>query len=160
MEPAPAELPPLVIQRIYPASCQTVYDAWTHRAALEQWFAPEEGMTIRVLELELHEGGRYRIEMVDTDGVTSHTVNGRFEVVDPPNQLVFTWAWEPHPGERPLDYAPCRVIVDLEAVGEGTRLTLTHQHLPSQPLIKEHESGWHGCLARLGDRVADSGATW
>jgi len=143
-----AETATLILERTYPATPQAVFNAWTQAQALERWFAPTDEMSTRVLELDLREGGQYRIQMIEADGAVN-TVTGTFEAVDPPKQLVFSWGWEPGPGETPLDYSRSRVIVDIEPVTDGARLTLTHVRLPNEEMRNEHEGGWNGCLDRL-----------
>lgn len=158
MEPARAETHALVIERTYAVPPRAVFNAWTRPQALERWFAPGSDMRTRVLELDPRVGGRYRIQMIEADG-SINTVTGRFEVVDPPRQLIFSWRWEPRPGEQALDYSQTQVIIDIEAVAEGTHMTLTHLRLPNDSLHNEHESGWQGCLDRLGRYAASTVAS-
>ena len=148
MEPARAETPTLILERHYAAKPQDVFDAWTQAQALERWFAPTDDMRTRVLELDVREGGRYRIQMIEADG-RIHTVSGTFQVFDAPNRLVFSWGWEPQPNETPLDYSRTQIVLEMRAVEGGTRMTLSHCSLPSEEMRHEHEGGWKGCLDRL-----------
>ncbi len=148
-----AETATLVLERTYEATPQALFNAWTQAQALERWFAPTDEMSTRVLELDLREGGRYRIQMIEADGAIN-TVTGTFQVVNSPNQLIFSWGWEARPGETPLDYSRSHVIVDIEAVDGGAKLRLTHAQLPNEEMRSEHEGGWNGCLDRLAHHLS------
>lgn len=146
------EIPKLIIQRRFDVPCEKVFEAWTRPEALERWFAPCDTMGTRVLTWELNLGGRYRIRMSEQGG-KEYVVGGLFRDIDPPNRLVFTWAWEPHPDETPLDYSQCTVTVELRPVGDGTELTLIHERLPNEAMRTEHQVGWEGCLDRLAQSL-------
>ena len=60
----------LVLTRVLPASREKVFAAWTDKAMIKQWFCPSEGMTVPVAELEVREGGAYRLVIEESDGGT------------------------------------------------------------------------------------------
>jgi hypothetical protein len=60
-------------------------------------------------------------------------------------RLVYTWDWE----EEAHAVGETLVTVDLEAVGNSTQLTFTHERFPNAEAAGEHEQGWGSCLNRL-----------
>jgi uncharacterized protein YndB with AHSA1/START domain len=137
----------LQIARTLPAPRDKVFRAWTQAQALKTWFAPSEKYITRVAQLDVHTGGRYRIEM-EIEG-KSHIVVGTYQEVLPPEWLVFTWKWETEP-----QHGESVVTIELADRAGKTELTLTHEKFPSDAARDEHNKGWTGCLDRLGQYVA------
>lgn len=136
----------LVLTRILPASRQKVFAAWTVAAQVKRWFCPSEGMTVPVAELDVREGGTYRLVIEDTKGQT-YSPSGIYEKIVPNEQLVFSWKW----ADSELI---TRVTVDLRALSDNeTELMLTHEGFPDTAIRDRHDKGWEGCLAKLTDVI-------
>jgi uncharacterized protein YndB with AHSA1/START domain len=90
-------------------------------------------------ELEPRAGGAFA---VDINGVL---VRGRYEVVDRPNRLVFSWGML---GSQDMPPGSTSVEVILTPSGEATDLTLRHHNLPPDQL-ELHGVGWGHFLGRL-----------
>jgi len=133
----------LTMTRQLDASKQSVYEAWTQQDALTAWFAPSNEMTTTIHLLELQVGGKYKIEMLETNG-TSHVVHGEYVELNPYDLLVFTWKWESD--EQKVDSL---VTIEIREVNGKTEMTLTHEKLVSQESVDLHSEGWTGCLAQL-----------
>lgn len=133
----------LRLERTYNVPCGEVYKAWTDANALSQWFAPSSEFKVRVTDLDVRKGGRYRIEMHSPDGNT-YTVVGEYIEVIPLLKLVMTWAWE---NSDPPD--EMLVTVEFTDNGDNTALTLVHEKLLNKESRDLHEEGWVGCLASL-----------
>lgn len=133
----------LTMNRQFKASKKAVYDAWTNEEALKNWFAPTSEMTTVVHVLELHVGGKYRIEMIETTG-TSHKIHGEYVALNPYDQIVFTWEWESD--EQKVNSL---VTIDLSEKDGTTNMVLTHEKLASQESVDLHSEGWTGCLGQL-----------
>lgn len=141
----------LRVTRRFRASRQRVFRAWTQPELLMKWFVEDDG-EMRVLELDLREGGRYRLEGTVQD--RPWRILGTYLEVRPPEKLVYTWTWENDPllGEPEGDTL---VTVEFQEKGAETELVLTHERFVSDKARAEHNSGWIGCLDRLGGLVED-----
>jgi uncharacterized protein YndB with AHSA1/START domain len=107
-------------------------------------------------------GGSYRVRMPD-----GFAAAGTFTAVDPPRLLVFTWGFADAEAARHTKHqageataggampaGSTRVTVTLVPDGDGTRLTLRHDGLPSAELVKAHQVAWETYLPRLAIRAA------
>lgn len=99
------------------------------------------------VEVDLREGGRYRIGMDIPNEEGVKFVGGTYEQIVPDEKLVFTWAWE---SWNPETHQDTLVSVEFNAVGNKTELVLKHEQFRDEKMRKEHNQGWEGCLGRLG----------
>ncbi len=92
--PLPQPEATLEVRRTYAAPREKVFAAWTERRHLEHWMCnPEKKNVTRYLEFDLREGGKYVLEVRTPDG--SRYINkGTYELIRPPEKIVFSWAWE------------------------------------------------------------------
>ena len=133
-----------------------VFPYFTDPAKYVQWMGSEA-------TLEARPGGIYEVRMSD-----GFRAAGRFGLVDPPRQVVFTWGFADEKaashtlhqagdatGGSAMPAGSTRVTVTLEPDGDsGTRLTLRHEDLPNDELTKAHQTAWETYLPRLAARVA------
>lgn len=137
----------LMIRRSFAADLDTVFDALTNPAALRQWFGPGT-VTPTTVSCDLRVGGQWAIEMVDPD-CNEHNVSGEYLEIDPPNRVVFSWAWASTPD------AVSRVTYALSRGERGqTVLTLTHERLGDGQIRDRHGIGWGGSLDNLAPWLA------
>ena len=146
MAPAPASQTASVtlrLTRTLAAPRDKVFRAWTTPAELKRWAGPGD-MVTPLAEVDLKVGGRYRIHMQAPDG-TVHKVTGVYQVVDPPQRLVYTWTWETGP-ER----SETLVTVEFHERGaDKTEVVLSHERFSSAELRDRHQQGWTGCLEKF-----------
>ena len=133
-----------------------VFRYWTDPVRYVRWMGA-------VAALDARPGGRYEVAMSD-----GFRAAGRYESVDPPHRVAFTWGFaddeaashtkhQPRegaaqPGEGAASAMPAgstRVTVTLAAAGKGTHLTLRHDNLPSAELAAAHRVAWETYLPRL-----------
>ncbi len=72
-------------------------------------------------------------------------ISGRFEHIEPPHKLVYTWKVEPANSD------PERVTVRFEPHELGTEVIVVHERIASEPARDQHQGGWEGCLDGLAD---------
>lgn len=138
-----ATQPSLTLKRRLQARPEKVYAAWTDPEKIAHWFGPSQVIAGLVqAEIDLRNGGHYRIAFDMTDG-QHHQVGGVYRDVVPNRKLVFSWAWHTTPERQSL------VTVSLQPDGDGTLLTLQHEQLFDEAARDGHESGWIGTLDKL-----------
>lgn len=130
----------ITLRRIVRAPRARVFDAWTKAEHLRQWWGPGP-VTCPEAEVDLREGGQYRIANREEDG-NIIWIEGAFERVERPSELVYSWSI----GDGG---APSRVTVRFAEHPEGTELTLTHERIASDAIRENHLMGWNGCLDKL-----------
>jgi uncharacterized protein (TIGR03086 family) len=97
--------------------------------------------------VDLRAGGAYRFTIVP-----GQTAAGTYREVEPGRRLVFGWGWE---GDVGLPPDGSTVVITIEPVDGGSRVTLVHEGLdPDQEA--RHSEGWDHFLDRLA-RVATTG---
>ena len=138
----------LVVRRTIRASCDRLFDAWTHAAELVSWWGPRS-VRCTAAEVDLRVGGRYRIENLLASGARV-TIAGEFTLVDRPHRLAYTW--NVTPGEAGTAEL---VTVRFDARGDSaTDVIVTHERIASAAARTSHEEGWVGCLEGLARHAA------
>jgi uncharacterized protein YndB with AHSA1/START domain len=132
----------IVLERLFDADAQALYEAWTDPEIMAQWFFVGADWSVEV-ENELHVGGGFRLSMRVPSGAT-HTMHGEYLELDPDRRIVFSWT--SHVAEN------TRVTIDLEPRGDQTLLRLTHELVPTPDAREAHRQGWGGCLDNLASR--------
>jgi uncharacterized protein YndB with AHSA1/START domain len=88
----------LEFDRIYDASLETVWLAWTEPERLKQWWGPDN-VTIPECVVDLRVGGRFYIVMEAGEAMgpykgTCWPMDAKFTIVEPPSKLAYTaTAW-------------------------------------------------------------------
>ena len=146
----------LVLERVFNAPPERVYQAWTDPELLKQWFAPKPFTTPRA-EMDVRQGGASTIVMRDPDG-NDYPNRGVYLEVVPNRRLVSTDAYVDAwlPSERPF----MTMILEFEDAGEGrTKATYTIRHW-TEEARKQHEEmgfyeGWGQCAEQLEELLAN-----
>lgn len=150
----------LLIDRIFDAPRELVFEAWTSRAHLDRWSCPK-GFTLPFSEGEIRDGGWFRVCMRSPEG-RDHWVSGTYREVSAPGKIVFTHAWDDESGERG---AETLVTVTFDAIStDRTRMRLHQAFFTSRQNRDGHVEGWNESLDKLRSLLAtlaapDRGAT-
>lgn len=142
-------VPRVRIRRLIDAPCAEVFAAWMDADAMRHWMRPGPMSDVQC-ELDVREGGRYRIVMVGPEGERSEH-EGEYRVVDSPNKLVFTWI------SSRTEQRETVVTVDFVERGDRTELVLTHEGLPHDEAAEIHTRGWTAIVDTLAERMEASG---
>lgn len=136
----------VTIVRRLKASPSKVFAAWTRPATLVRWFSPGDDM-ITGVETELREGGRYRIEAIDSHG-RPYSISGTYLEIVENERLVLSWNYDGPVAA--LRTKATLVSADLRAINSAlTELTLTHEKNPDREVAGLNRANWNSCLAKL-----------
>lgn len=139
----------LIARRRIAAPPEVVFAAWTEPEQLKRWWGPK-GVTCPQAEVDLREGGRYRIANQLPGGHVTW-ITGVFDRVERPHRLVYTWAHEP----VDKDTEQTRVTVRFESRGTGTEVIVIHERFATQDSQERHAQGWEGCLEGLARHLGE-----
>jgi len=143
----------LRLERTFDAPAHAVFDAWTNPEVLKRWWSVDPTWSTTVAEVDLRDGGSYRLSMKGPDEDAPHAVRGRYLRVAPPELLEYTWAWEQGDGQLGPEST---VTVRFLTEGERTRVTIEHSGLTSPESRDRHGEGWAGCMTSL-ERLFEQG---
>src|SRR5689334_13182171 len=138
------------MNRVFKASPERVFRAWTEPDAIKRWFGPEGYHTVSA-EVDLRVGGKYRFGTQDTDG-TIYYISGIYHDIQRPSKLVFTFVQEyeiSNPNREIM-----LVTIEFIAQGDGTRVLMTQEHLPDQQTLQGHQAGWESGFDRMAQLVS------
>lgn len=134
----------IVVRRTFQNTPEALFSAWTNADELQQWFHPMEVIATKSVEVDLQVGGRYRIEMQNTETKEAFVCVGSYQEIERPNKLVFTWSWE-----QGQDVGETLVTIDFVQQADGTEVVITHERFPNLEAAQHHTEGWTGCLEML-----------
>jgi uncharacterized protein YndB with AHSA1/START domain len=135
----------LELSRIYNASRERVFAAWTDPDKAARWWVPQDCELVST-KMDVREGGGWHRRMKVPDG-TIIAKWGEYREIVSPERLVFTYNSQYADGTTDPETL---VTVTLEALsGNRTRLTLRHERFWSEPARIGHTGGWEGSLERL-----------
>jgi uncharacterized protein YndB with AHSA1/START domain len=134
----------LETKRLIKAPRDRVYAAWTDPAQLKKWFGPENVKT-RDLVADVRVGGQFRWDCTDPEG-KELTISGEYRELQSGRKIVFTWQLE-----EDEDWKNHSSLVTVEFFDRegGTEVRLTHEKLPTEPSLDDHEQGWNSVLDKL-----------
>jgi uncharacterized protein YndB with AHSA1/START domain len=156
----------LVITRTFNAPRELVWNAWTEKELLEQWWGPK-GLKIEVLAFDLQPNGVFHYSMTAANG---YAMWGKFVYKDivAQEQLVFTSAFADVEGNAVKNPFLMRlaletlITVTLEEQDGKTSLTLKGQPIDATQeerdayfaLVGNMEQGFGGTFDKLGEVLA------
>jgi uncharacterized protein YndB with AHSA1/START domain len=143
----------LQIRRTFAAPREKVFAAWTQREQLEKWMCRDVAAhTVIHHQVDVCPGGRYQMEVRDSEKNEVYWGQGVYREVKPPEKLVFTWAWTQGSPDGPLLHpqdGETLVTIEFFARGNSTELVLTHSLFGSTEVREMTNVGWNGCFDML-----------
>jgi uncharacterized protein YndB with AHSA1/START domain len=141
----------LILTRVFAAPRVLVFKAWVEPERAALWWGPQ-GFTTLSCRMDLRLGGAWRMQMRSPEG-TIHTKRGIYREIEPPDRLVFTYAWEDADG---LPDHETLVTLRFEDHGDKeTKLTLHQAVFESPTACWSHRDGWTSCLERFAAWLAE-----
>jgi Uncharacterized conserved protein len=123
------------IERIFNASRDRVWRAFTDPELVAQWWGRGNRLVIEKMEVE--RGGHWRYVEHSKDGV--HGFEGRYREVTPPERLVYTFEWDGMPGY------PIVETTIFEDLGDGrTKILVTSLFYQNEERDGFMQSGMEG----------------
>lgn len=138
----------LVINRIFDAPREIVFEAWTSKEHVARWFGPKD-FTAPYCAVDFRVGGSYRVCMRSPEG-QDHWVSGEYREIVEPSRIVFTWIREDADGKI---WSSTVVELTFAEDGDRTVFTLRQGEFETLPYCEEHGFGWNQCLDRFGSYV-------
>lgn len=111
----------LTLTRVFDAPRALVWGAWTDPKLVAQWWGPK-AFTTSVCEIDLREGGAFRLDLCGPDGVIYPCKGIYHEIVEPERIVYSSDAAEGHPCGAGI---PPRSRVTVTFIEHRTKTTLT-----------------------------------
>jgi uncharacterized protein YndB with AHSA1/START domain len=149
----------LIITRIFDASREPVWKAWSDPKHFMRWWGPK-GYTAPACKIDFRVGGKYLFCMRSPEGKDYWSTGVYCDIV-PMARIVLTDSFADEkgnvvpashygmPGEWPLELL---VTVTLEEDGEKTIMTLQHEGIPTG-MLSDCEAGWSGSFDKLAENL-------
>ena len=150
----------LVITRIFDASRELVWKAWTEPEHLMRWWGPKN-FTSPVCKIDFRVGGVYLFCMRSPEGREFWSTGVYREIVKPA-RIVYTHSFADERGapvpashyEMPGDWpAETHSTVMFEEHQGKTRLTLRHVGIPSGVMSEMAAAGWNESFDKLAESL-------
>jgi len=132
----------ILITREFDAPRHLVYRAYTEPDLIRRWWAGRRGEATSV-EVNLRVGGRIRIVMRDPADGTEAGATGEYQVVEPPQRLVFTWIWDDRPEQPQL------IELEFSELDGRTTVLMTNSAILTDERLRSQERGWNVCYDNL-----------
>lgn len=150
----------VVIERVFNAPRQLVWDAWTKAEMMQKWWGPRS-FSSPVTKIDARVGGTWLASMREEKSGFENYCGGRFLYLDPISQLVFTNGFllpdgtqttGAHYGMPSVTTIEMLVTVDLQDMGEKTRMIMRHEGLPASE-VANATAGWGESLDKLEESL-------
>ena len=150
------------IERTFDASIDVIWAMWTDPEHFSNWYGPM-GATIPKADMDVEVGGRRHIgmEMKTPNGEMQMFFVGEYREINPKTRLVYTEMMADADGNAmtaeqmgmpagtPMETS---VIVELEDLGDRTKMVMTHVGGPAD---SPGAQGWSMAIDKMAARVAD-----
>jgi uncharacterized protein YndB with AHSA1/START domain len=134
-------------ERVYKATPEQLYDAYTDPDKIVQWWGPAKYKMI-IDKMDVRVGGVWRFLHEEADG-TQYAFNGVYKELDRPNKIVDSFEFEGMPGHVLIETAT------FESQPDGTtKLTATSRYENLEDLEGMVATGMEGGLTEGQERLA------
>ena len=153
----------IVIERIYDATLEDIWELWTTPEGIAAWWGPD-GFTVTVRTLELRAGGALhyvmtataqpQIDFMKRAGMPLSTeAHIAFREVVPMTRLAYDHAVDFVPGRAPYSVSN---LVELSPHARGVRMVLTLDPMHDTTWTGRSVAGWESQLDRLAHTLAQA----
>ena len=141
----------LNLTRVFSASRQVLWNAWTDPNVIVTWLGPPDWPADKV-EADVRVGGQWRAELRSKQGEIL-VQSGKYLEVRAPESLSFTFRWE---GDNHEDGVGVETLVEVrfeEKSSHETLMYFSQTRLASPQSVEGHTQGWRGTFDRLASVV-------
>jgi uncharacterized protein YndB with AHSA1/START domain len=144
----------VVIERSFDAPVELIWQMWTDPEHFSAWYGPA-GASIPVANMDVSVGGSRLLcmEVETPDGRRQMWFTGEYREVIENERLVYTESMSDADGQ--VLSPPTEVRVELEQVGRGTKMVMTHVGIPAG---SPGATGWAMAFSKLQDYVHSRGS--
>ena len=144
----PVQTEEVRITRIFEASREDVFRAWTVPEEIAAWYGPEHFDTpVEKIQVDLRVGGRYELTMVRRD--TGEEMPTGYVILELESPSLLVLRSDPMPAHGMPE--PVITRVELHDLGGRTRMELTDGLYPEGFGHAEH--GWNSSFDRLAAKL-------
>ena len=156
----------LTITRIFDATRERVWKAWTEPELFKRWWGPKY-FTAPVIKIDFRVGGKYVYCMRGPDN-KDYWSTGVYREIVPMERIVYTDSFSDEKGnvvsashygltgDFPLEL---RVTVTFEELKGRTKMTLRHVGIPEGQMRDLTRAGWSGSFDKLAESIVTSDRT-
>jgi glutathione S-transferase len=135
----------LKLTRDFEAAPELVFDAFLDAKVLRTIWS-SASFKIVEMTVDARVGGGWKLAMRDEASGAVARCTARYAEIDRSKRIVWWVKWL----DGPMAAAPeARVTLEFSAIGNGTRLKLTHEFFPDSQTRDHHGAGWGSGLERL-----------
>lgn len=151
--------PDLVIIRIFDASCELVWKAWTDPEHVKRWWGPKD-FTAPFCKIDFRVGGVFLFCMRTPDG-KDYWNTGVYREIVPLKRIAMTNSFADEKGnvvpathygmseDIPLETL---ITVTFEEHDGKTKMTLRHVGIPTD-IMSDANAGWNGTFDKLAESI-------
>jgi uncharacterized protein YndB with AHSA1/START domain len=148
--PAGAAGEDVVITRVFDATRERAFRAWTDPDEVAAWYGPEHFDTPRErIHIDLRVGGRYELTMIQRDSGVEFAIG--YDIIELVEPELLVLRSDPMPAMGM--HEPTITRVELHDEGTRTRMTLTDGPYPGGG--GHAEAGWNSAFDKLTAIIAD-----
>ncbi len=135
------------LHRVFTASPDKMYRAFTDPDALVKWMAPN-GFTAKVHSIDVKVGGSYKMSFKNFSSGNSHSFGGKYLEVKPGERLHYIDKFDdPNlPGEM-------KITITFKKVSVGTEVNIVQEGVPDVIPAEACYLGWQESLMLLAQLV-------
>ena len=150
----------LVLERVFDAPREEVFQAWTEPERMKHWFGPKT-FTTPVCDIDLRKDGGFHLAMQSPEG-KNYWVKGAYREIAEPERIVYADYFSDEEGHvvPPEDYGmspewPRETLVTVtfeEDENQNTRMTM-RSNVPDIKEAEMAEQGWNESFDKLAREV-------
>ena len=138
----------LRLERMFDATPEEVFDAFTDPEAQKEWYQDNEGWVVTAV-CDLRPGGRWDVAFGPA-GADPYRETSVFMEVDRPRRLAYRSTFSTPDGSS----FDTELVVTFEERAGKTLLTIVQTGFPTAKDRDDHQGGWPGFIDRLERVVA------